>query len=831
MPTNMNSASTTRATRSRYSSPQLTPSAGTDPTRAPGSSRGSTPAPSVDGNTQQSFMQRWLDPKANKKAKASYQDAALMRHGVVDNMAPVGGLPKLGTFKKTSVAAPPPPPPDVKPFVRSKIILKRSSAADTTTPTPTPAPTAAPVVPAAPAAAPPAPEEDETEDEEDDYAGDESHYGDGDSFRRRSVKSKHDNMDQEYTPSKKSHKSQSRRSMSRMSGGRNGSISSASFQQIPLPADRHAKLKAVADEAVTQAVDEAIAHCRYPTAYALRTLYDEKCNDRDFVSLVVRVCRQQADAEDLNDFGRLMALRKREGRKEDKGHDYFEPPSSDRRLAPHRPKPAPYRHLVKMDLTILHQNTKPEKHIIKADHGEQPSASASAPAPVPSPSPTPAPAPAPAPESEATASPSPSLAPHFSPEPAPVPESEPAPQPEPVHPPSPSPAPSPAPLPTPELPVAAPEPPVVAPEPSPAPPQQSTKRELPEDDEAQGEPEVDAHVRKKRRSNRHSGGTRTMANGVHGKPKTATPSKRRTRGTSQSSTSSLSSAQSVTPPASIQPDDADEDLPDATPSRQSPTPEERPATPVVEEVSTSLPVLKATGGRKGRRSIATRKSINGNVAAVKRSGRASKSTSTTPATSKQPTPAPLEIDDANPPGQPFEMPEALNEPLYPHHANLKRGGKGANGGLVPPSKIGRLDDNDEKWRLRKSARAITNSYMAEAGDEVSFVRPAPEPEPQPEQENQEREAAEATTPPPPPSSRARTSLPTSVRPGTTAANARSTRSSRKRSHDDLDEQPSPTTLNFGPPEAGPGTAATSRAGTPVLRPAKKPRTGLRVKNS
>lgn len=820
MPTNMNPASTTRATRSRYSSPQLTPSVGTDPTRAPGSSRGSTPAVSVDGNPQQSFMQRWLDPKANKKAKASFQDAALMRHGVVDNMAPVGGLPKLGTFKKTSVAAPPPPPPDVKPLVRTKIILKRSSTADTTTPTPTPAPAAA----AAPTA--PAPEEDETEDEEDDYAGDESHYGDGDSFRRRSVKSKHDNMDQEYTPSKKSHKSQSRRSTSRMSGGRNGSISSASFQQIPLPADRHVKLKAVADEAVTQAVDEAIAHCRYPTAYALRTLYDEKCNDRDFVSLFVRICRQQADPEDLTDFGRLMALRKREGRKEDKGYDYFEPPSSDRRLAPHRPKPAPYRHLVKMDLTILHQNTKPEKHIIKADDGEQPSASASAPAPAPSPSPTPAPAP----ESEATASPSPSLPPHFSPEPAPapVPESEPAPQPEPVHPPSPSPAPSPAPLPTPELPVAAPEPPVVASEPSPA-PQQSTKRELPEDDDAQGEPQVDAHVRKKRRSNRHSGGTRTMANGVHGKPKTATPSKRRTRGTSQSSTSSLSSAQSVTPPASIQPDDADEDLPDATPSRQSPTPE-RPATPVAEEVSTSLPILKATS-RKGRRSVATRKSINGNVAAVKRSGRASKSTSTTPATSKQPTPTPLEIDDANPPGLPFEMPEALNEPLYPHHANLKRGGKGANGGLVPPSRIGRLDDNDEKWRLRKSARAITNSYRAEGGDDVSFVRPAPEPEPQPEQEQQEREAAEATTPPPPPSSRARTSLPTSVRPGTTAANARSTRSSRKRSHDDLDEQPSPTTLNFGPPETGPGTAATSRAGTPVLRPAKKPRTGLRVKNS
>jgi hypothetical protein len=607
--------------------------------------------------------------------------------------------------------------------------------------------------------------------------------------------------------------------MSRMSGGRNGSISSASFQQIPSAADRHAKLKALADDAVTEAVDEAIAHCRYPTAYALRTLYDEKCHDPDFVSLVVRIFRQQADAEDLEDFGRLFASRKREGKREDKGHDYFEPPSSDRRLAPHKPKPAPYRHLVKMDLTILHQNTKPEQHIIKADHGEQPSASAPAPAPTP----------APAPESEATASPTPSLPPRFSPEPAPVPESEPAPQPEPVHPPSPSPAPSPAPSPTPEPPAVAPEPPVVAPQPSP-PPQQSTKRELPQDDEAQGEPEVDAHVRKKRRSNRHSGGTRTMANGVHGKPKTATPSKRRTRGTSQSSTSSLSSAQSVTPPASIQPDDADEELPDASPSRQSPTPEERPASPVAEEVSSSLPILKASS-RKGRRSVATRKSINGNVAAVKRSGRASKSTSTTPATSKQPTPAPLEIDDASPPGRPFEMPEPLNEPLYPHHANLKRGGKGANGGIAPPSKVGRLDDSDEKWRLRKSARAITNSYRAEGSDELSFVRPAPEPQPQPGQEqDQEREPAEATTPPPRPSSRARTSLPT-VRPGTTAANARSTRSSRKRSHDDPEEQPSPTTLNFGPPEAGPGTAATSRAGTPVLRPAKKPRTGLRVKNS
>ena len=45
-------------------------------------------------------MQRWLEPPV--QVKASYQEAGLMRHGVVEGMAPLGTMPKVGIFKKAA---------------------------------------------------------------------------------------------------------------------------------------------------------------------------------------------------------------------------------------------------------------------------------------------------------------------------------------------------------------------------------------------------------------------------------------------------------------------------------------------------------------------------------------------------------------------------------------------------------------------------------------------------------------------------------------------------------------------------------------------------------
>jgi hypothetical protein len=114
---------------------------------------------------------------------------------------------------------------------------------------------------------------------------------------------------------------------------------------IPLSTDP--EVKEFTDKVVDAAVDEALQHCRFPTAYALRTLYDERSAEPAFVAMIEDVFSQTADADTVSEFASLLEERKRQGKKDDLGACYFAPTSSSKRNTPRKPKPAPYAKMLK----------------------------------------------------------------------------------------------------------------------------------------------------------------------------------------------------------------------------------------------------------------------------------------------------------------------------------------------------------------------------------------------------------------------------------------------------------------------------------------------------
>ncbi|RDA87686.1 hypothetical protein CP532_3819 [Ophiocordyceps camponoti-leonardi (nom. inval.)] len=273
-------SSNTRASRSasRYSSPAQ-PGWGSS-----GGNEGS-----------RALMARWLEPSV--QSKASFEEAGLVRYGVLENMAPLGTMPK----SKKSTA------PAEGSAVR-KIILRPSAKP---TPQVSPSPSS-PQPPAeqAKAKADQGPELDTTR-------------------RRRSTRAS--------LPSRKLRRDEETPE------------ASVIMAKTPSPSKKppvEPEEREFTDKVVEAAVDEALRHYRYPTAWALRTLYDERCDDADFVAMVDDVFRQTADAETRNRFGRLVEAKKREGKRDNQGCYYFEPPTTNSRFSPHKAKPAPYAALL-----------------------------------------------------------------------------------------------------------------------------------------------------------------------------------------------------------------------------------------------------------------------------------------------------------------------------------------------------------------------------------------------------------------------------------------------------------------------------------------------------
>ncbi|RFU81772.1 zinc finger domain-containing, phd-finger [Trichoderma arundinaceum] len=309
-------SSNTRASRSRFSSP----------------SRPLEAKSSAGNDGSKTFMQRWLEPSV--QSKASFEEAGLMRYGVLETMAPLGALPKS---KKTGSEAGAGHQSVRKIILRPSGTTQAASHQDEQAALPRTRPRAssppAPSTPPPPASAP---------------------------LHRRSQAAK-DTEDEEYDPKGASRRRQSRRVSLPAKQPRQhtstGESKSTAVVTITTPkAKAAATPKRVrrreaedidfADKVVEAAVDEALMHYRYPTAWALRSLYDERCGDSDFVAMVEDVFKQRADADTMDEFVRLIEAKKREGKKDDQGCYYFVPPSTNSRFTPHKPMAAPYARLL-----------------------------------------------------------------------------------------------------------------------------------------------------------------------------------------------------------------------------------------------------------------------------------------------------------------------------------------------------------------------------------------------------------------------------------------------------------------------------------------------------
>ncbi|KAI8302730.1 hypothetical protein K4K61_007705 [Colletotrichum sp. SAR11_59] len=323
----------TRATRSRFSSPHQHANGGSD------SAKKSSNAP---GAAPKTFLQKWLEPAV--QSKPSFEEAGLIRYGVTENMAPLGTLPKAGTTKKQGQEGAQQP-------VR-KIIIKPSSANSAAAAASASAPkrseTPPPPLPSPPIAATKMGKKSLTirgfddDDEDDDYTP-----------KAAAVKNA------------ASRTSLPRKSLSRPSAGRR---LSASIQQPSAPSsdavqpppheatpeptptpDPTPESKESVERVVEIAVDEALRHYRYPTAWALRTLYDENSANPTFLAMFEDVYNQKADADTLDEFARLIEEKKKEGKKDNQACYFFVPPSTNSRFTPHKPKAAPYGRLLSLE--------------------------------------------------------------------------------------------------------------------------------------------------------------------------------------------------------------------------------------------------------------------------------------------------------------------------------------------------------------------------------------------------------------------------------------------------------------------------------------------------
>ncbi|KAK0673918.1 hypothetical protein QBC41DRAFT_310908 [Cercophora samala] len=802
-------SSNTRASRSRFSSPQVTATESSKETPSAAAAAAAEGREAKKGT----FLERWLEPPVQNKP--SYQEAGLVRQGVFDNMAPLGTMPKLGVFKSTTAAAAPTPTPAANP-PKTRIVLKSSRPAAPSTPTPAPPPP------------PPAPEEDDTE-EEDDTAepytepyqerikSEDRGRAEGNNYREMTPAAGN------WGPGRMSQLSTDRRSQSRASAGRADSLSShpPSHQQTSTSsASREADLRKITDRVVEAAVDAALQFCRYPTAWALRTLYDENCTSLEFLTMIEKVFMQKADAPTLSKFAKDIQKKKKEGKASNQGFKYF---FGQDQVAVPPPKPAPYNNLINFGVSLLHFKEsepappKSERQSTLERHIEQPEPQpevqlTSAPAPA-------RPPPPPPPQQQQQDSPAQPEPPVQEPVQLPLREATPLPAAAAESPPvlqeSVEPLPS-EPEPEPE--------PAVAAEPDTEPEQAP---ELPQLNEPQPGPkpqedkEPEEPPRKKRKSARHSEATSkkmmeaaaaasaTATQEVNGKLVAETP-RRRTRAASHSSTSTLSTARSLslTPVAARRQAAENEEealVFDAPPSRNSPAP------------------VQPINGKR-RRSNAPRKSKGGNVSPSRRSSVASAAPrpAQSASNSRRQTPA---VDQSFVDEEPYD-PGATVDTFI-----TSLNGKKNKPAIVFTSKVGKLDENDEKTQRRRQAKEVTTGRIVEDANtkkdasgqwEYSNARGLVDQPVADESMMMETPNALAT--------RLRTTLPTS-RSTPAAREGRSTRSARKRSHDEVEDPTSPITAGF-PNSAAPSTAANSRAGTPAgLRPAKKARTGLRVKNS
>jgi hypothetical protein len=769
-------SSNTRATRSRYSSPAQ--SQNTKWNGLLDASKGAT-----EGS--RAFMQRWLEPTV--QSKASFEDDGLVRYGVVENMAPLGSLPKpkktgsettsgvkriilrpsgASAAKNAAQVASSDPVMDVDVGADAEAEVEAhieitARAADSSPPLmalpPTPPRRVSIVLKDAAAAA------DDENDEDYDPSRPKRRQSGRASLGRRARRSSAGRRSSIVTkPTTKEAKEVNERKepeteikadtttpeiVSKEVEAPEEAVEEKEVEEtVPAEATIHAaepvepEDKEFTDKVVEAAVEEALKHYRYPTAWALRTLYDEKSGDPGFIAMLEDIFNQTADEATMRKFSKQMEKKKREGKKDNQGCYYFIPPTTNSRFTPHKPKAAPYGKL------LLHNQVEEVVEVADLETEE---------------------------ESDE----------HFADEEEEAEEEE----------------------------------------------EEENNHQLPERAAKRAKTShsrtySSSHpslVPAQTHSHSHSASNSPRKMASDNPPQT--PSRKRNRRDSASSDSSLSSALSLSSPEAI--------MGSPSPVRRGGTGRAGPLGPD----SSDTPKPRPINGR--RKSVASKASASAGTKTNKSTTTKTKpktkstSTSTSASTKQQPSspvptnftsdiniitnnrthnhnqnnadaPASATISvsaDASMPGRVSAAQIFPNLPTKSKTAKNKAASVPADDAAIVP------DTDDSFWDRRRDAQKFANSVTAHESsvrggdeDEDPFTTPAKST-----RKTRQSIAASATT-------------------------TRSTRSASKRPHDEVDSAVSPVAWSFQREDS---SAGGSRAATPTLRPPKKPRTGLRVKSS
>jgi hypothetical protein len=752
-------SSNTRTTRARYSSPAQ--SQNTKWNGVLDASKGAT-----EGS--RAFMQRWLEPTV--QSKASFEDDGLVRYGVVENMAPLGSLPKPkktgpetnsgvkriilrpsggGAAKNAAQMGSSDPAVDVDVDVDGDAevdVAITARAADSSPPPvalpPTPPRRVSIVLKDAAAAA------DDENDEDYDPSRPKRRQSGRTSLGRRArrssagrrgsivtkptAKEAKERMESEREPKKTAKSAEIAKPFEEVEEDEEleaaGAITAEATIHAAEPVEPEDK--EFTDKVVEAAVDEALKHYRYPTAWALRTLYDEKSGDPRFVAMIEEVFTQTADEATMQKFSKEMQKKKREGKKDNQGCYYFIPPTTNSRFTPHKPKAAPYGKLLHhnqveevVEVVEVETEDESEVHILNSEEAEQVKN---------------------------------------------------------TH----------------------------------RPPARATKRAKTSHSRAHSSSHhSNTHPHTQTHAHPHS--TRNTPRKMSSSNQPQTPARKRNRRDSASSDSSLSSALSLSSPEAI--------MGSPSPVRRTGTGTSRPgpAGPDSSDAPKSRPITTR------------RKSLASKVGASSKAKPKTNTTTKTnkPAATKQPSsPAPtLPTDITNsikfkptdaPASATISVSADVSMPgrvsagqIFPNLPTKSKTAKNKGSSALAPAPFSADDaghDNDDSfWDRRRDAQKFANSVTATESsirggdeDEDPFTTPA-------KSTRKTRQSIAAAG---------------SASAGTT----RSTRSASKRPHDEIDSAVSPVAWSFQREDSSVGG---SRAATPTLRPPKKPRTGLRIKSS
>lgn len=395
-------SSNTRASRSRYSSPATQQRNGNG--SAGEAARGSS------GNGSRALMKRWLEPPV--ATKASFEDAGLMRFGVLENMAPLGTLPKAkkneggtGTGVRKIILR-----PSGSGAAAAAAAAAAAMAADVAAAEPTSSSAAAPEAPiapttttadtssASPPSSPPAQPSNTTrapasqpvsptqpvsrQPPRKSLPASSARAATPTALTATPSRGQAMEDDEDYDPKRPSSR---RRRSSKPSLPKKGrppaSVRRSSLvaSKLPSPDALHAAIMSTppqpptprgwdtAERVIETAIDEALRHYRYPTAYALRMLWDEHSGDAVFVTMMRDVFTQTADSETSRKFSKMLEEAKRHGKRNETGFQYFEPPRSDSLPRKQKALAAPYEQLIQRPATMPDEQgrgeTRPTKKI------------------------------------------------------------------------------------------------------------------------------------------------------------------------------------------------------------------------------------------------------------------------------------------------------------------------------------------------------------------------------------------------------------------------------------------------------------------------------------